>query len=182
MKIRSITLVAMFAAVTAVCSQISIPIPFSQVPFSMGIFAVLLTGALLPKYQALAAQLVYLLIGAVGIPVYAQFTGGLSILAGPTGGYLVAYPIMAFFIAFVCEKFQTHIYPASLIATLVSLLICYLFGSGWLAIQSGTSFGAALLAGAAPFAVFDIIKGILSCSLALVLRRALKKANLYEPV
>ena len=83
MKIRSITLVAMFAAVTAVCSQISIPIPFSQVPFSMGIFAVLLTGALLPKYQALAAQLVYLLIGAVGIPVYAQFTGGLSILAGP---------------------------------------------------------------------------------------------------
>lgn len=182
MKIRSITLIAMFAAVTAVCSQIAIPLPFSQVPFSMGIFAVFLTGALLPKYQALAAQLVYLLIGAVGIPVYAQFTGGLSILVGPTGGYLVAYPVIAFLIAFACEKFQNHVYPASLVATLSSLLICYLFGSGWLAVQSGMGFEAAFLTGAAPFAVFDIIKGVLSCSLALVLRKALKKANLYEPV
>ena len=87
MKIRSITLVAMFAAVTAVCSQISIPIPFSQVPFSMGIFAVLLTGALLPKYQALAAQLVYLLIGAVAVSythldVYKRQTSSSSEEAG----------------------------------------------------------------------------------------------------
>ena len=181
-KIRSITLIAMFTAVMAVCSQISIPLPFSPVPFSMGIFAVFLTGALLTKYQAFAALVVYLLLGAVGIPVYSQFSGGISVLIGPTGGYLVAYAIMAFLIAFACEKFPKHSYLASMISMHLSLMICYLLGSGWLAIQTGTNFGAALMTGALPFAVFDIIKAVLSASLAFALRKALKKANIYETI
>lgn len=178
MKIRNLTLTALFAAVTAVCAQIAIPLPFSAVPFSMAMFAIFLCGAMLPKWYALAAQVVYVLLGAIGLPIYAHFTSGLSILVGPTGGYLVAYPIMAFLIAWGCELFPKRPFPAMIVSMAIATVVCYLLGSVWLSVQSGISLWAAILSGAAPFALFDGIKIVLAASVALVLRRALKKAKL----
>jgi biotin transport system substrate-specific component len=81
------------AAVTAVAAQIAIPIP--PMPFTLQVLAVILSGLLLgPRYGALA-QAVYVLVGAVGVPVFSEFSGGLGAILGPTGGYLVSYPIAA---------------------------------------------------------------------------------------
>src|ERR687889_115461 len=83
------------AAVTAVTAQITIPLPFSPVPFTLQVLAVILSGLLLgPRYGALS-QAIYVLIGAIGVPVFAGFSGGLGIVLGPTGGYLLSYPAAA---------------------------------------------------------------------------------------
>src|ERR687898_928586 len=89
------TRAALMAAVTAGGGPITITPPFSPVPFTLQVLAVILSGLLLgPRYGALA-QAIYVLIGAVGVPVFAQFTGGLGVVLGPTGGYLLSYPIAA---------------------------------------------------------------------------------------
>ena len=90
---RDLTLAALFVAVTAVLSQIVIPMPL--VPFNLGVLAIFLCGGMLRKGIAFLSILCYLLLGAVGVPVFAQFSGGPAILFGMTGGYLMAYPVMA---------------------------------------------------------------------------------------
>src|SRR3712207_7191748 len=87
------TRAALMAAVTAVAAQISVPL--FAVPFTLQVLAVVLSGLLLgPRYGALA-QAIYVLLGAVGVPVFAQFSGGLGRVLGPTGGYLLSYPLAA---------------------------------------------------------------------------------------
>ena len=90
-NLYKLVLTGIFAAVVAVCSWISIPLPFTQVPINLAILGVLLAGGLLgSKYGALSL-IIYILIGAVGVPVFAGFGAGLGTLAGPTGGYIVGY-------------------------------------------------------------------------------------------
>src|SRR5829696_7645933 len=81
------------AAVTAAAAQITIPL--SPVPFTLQVLAVILSGLLLGVRHGALAQAVYVLVGAIGVPVFAGFKGGLGILLGPTGGYLISYPIAA---------------------------------------------------------------------------------------
>src|ERR671920_2534163 len=95
LNIAMMTRTALMAAATGVAAQIAIPLPFSPVSFTLQVLAVILSGLLLgPRYGALA-QVVYVLLGAVGLPVFAQFSGGLGVVLGPTGGYLLSYPIAA---------------------------------------------------------------------------------------
>ncbi len=94
-NIKGIILCGVFAAVVAVCSWITVPLPFTQVPINLAILGVLLAGGLLgSKYGALSL-LVYILLGAVGLPVFAGFGAGLGVLVGPTGGYIVGYLLCA---------------------------------------------------------------------------------------
>ena len=93
LNVAMMTRVALMAAVTAVAAQITVPI--EPVPFTFQVLAVILSGLLLgPRYGALA-QAIYVLVGAVGVPVFAGFKGGLGIVFGDTGGYLLAYPFAA---------------------------------------------------------------------------------------
>ena len=95
LNIAMMTRTALMAAVTAVAAQITIPLPFSPVPFTLQVLAVILSGLLLgPRHGALS-QVVYVLVGAVGVPVFAQFSGGLGVVLGPTGGYILSYPLAA---------------------------------------------------------------------------------------
>ena len=180
MKVRQIAYIGVFAALTAVCSQISFPIPFSTVPFSLGIFAVFLCGAILSPLEALAAEGVYLLIGAVGVPVYSQFTGGPGILFGVTGGYLIAYLFMAPLIALIAKKLKKHLFPSLIVGMLISLFLCYGFGTVWYVLITQSTWVAALSSCVLPFVLFDCIKIVVASALALALRAALSKAKLYE--
>lgn len=160
--------VALMAALTAVMAQITVPLP--PVPFTMQVLAVVLSGFLLgPRYGALA-QAVYVLLGAVGLPVFAGFRGGLGILVGPTGGYLVSYPIAAA-IAGLAGAAMIHAARGRAVATgttfgLIALLVIYAVGAAWLAVQAGLSPGTALAVGVLPFIVFDVIKVVLAALLA----------------
>lgn len=94
---RDMCYIAIFVALTAVMAQISIPMPLG-VPMTMQTFAIYLSGMLLGSRKGAVSALVYLLLGAVGAPVFSQFRGGIQMLVGPTGGFLLTFPLMAWLI------------------------------------------------------------------------------------
>ena len=85
------TLTALLAAVTAACSWISVPLPFTPVPINLATLAVFLAGGLLGAKYGSISIITYVLLGAIGVPVFNSFTGGIGIITGPTGGYIIGY-------------------------------------------------------------------------------------------
>ncbi len=179
--VRAVILVGVFAAITAVLSQLSVPI--GPVPISCSLIAVYLTGLLLPVKFALVSQLVYLLLGTVGVPVFAGFQAGAARLAGPTGGYLLVYPIMAVLIAALMQIYDKRFsgkrlaLRAAFLAgvLLFSLLVCYAGGTAWFTVFSGSGFQAALTLTVIPFIAGDIAKIVLCVVFTLAARERLKK-------
>lgn len=174
MSVRELTLSALFVAVTAVLSQIVVPMPL--VPFNLALLAVFLCGALQKKGAALLSQLCYLLLGAAGVPVFAQFTGGPSILFGVTGGYLVAYPVMAWLIAWLIEKGGRDSFWSRVGAMALSLIPCYLFGTAWFALYLHQSFAQAALAACLPFIPFDLAKALTASYVSLAVQSRVRRA------
>ena len=163
------------AAVTAVAAQITIPL--APVPFTFQVPAVVLSGLLLgPRHGALAMA-VYLLVGAVGAPVFSGFAGGLGHLVGPTGGYLISYPLAAAVAGLGAYTAATAVRRRALGAGLlwgcVALAVIYALGAAWLAAVSGLSPAAALATGVLPFVVFDLIKIGLSALVAVAVAPAI---------
>ena len=101
---REIILCGLFAALVSIFAQISIPLPFTTVPLTLQIFGIAITGLILGSKCAFISTLIYLILGGIGVPVFAQFSAGIGVLFGPTGGYLLAYPLMAFIIGYIKEK------------------------------------------------------------------------------
>src|SRR5215204_6633829 len=160
--------VAMMTAVTAVAAQITVPI--EPVPFTFQVLAVILSGLLLgPRYGALA-QAIYLLIGAVGVPVFAQFKGRLGVLLGPTGGYLLSYPIAAAVAGFATYTTRNAARRRALWTSLLwgctGLALIYALGATWLALVTSLPIAAALAQGGLPFVPFDLIKVALAALVA----------------
>jgi biotin transport system substrate-specific component len=170
LDVAMMTRAALMAAVTAVAAQIAIPLPFSPVPFTLQVLAVILSGFLLgPRYGALA-QAIYLLIGAVGVPVFAQFKGGLGVLLGPTGGYLLSYPIAAAVAGLATYTARNAARRRALWTSLLwgytGLALIYALGATWLAVITRPPFAAALAQGVLPFVPFDLIKVALAALVA----------------
>lgn len=190
LSIKEISLIPIFAAVTAVLAQIAIPIPFSPVPISFGIIAVYISGILLKPSNAIWAQICYLALGAIGIPVFGNFQGGIGALLGPTGGYLCTYPIMAWIVSLSLnsrrslESEKTSKKGMTLLkgglAMFVAHIILYSGGTIWLSLYTGNSFIASLMLAVVPFIPLDIVK-ILFCIFAVIpFRKRLLKMNLLE--
>lgn len=166
-KTSYLILCSLFAALLAICSYITIPLPFTPIPLNLGMLGVFLAGGLLgPKYGAISA-IVYVLMGAVGMPVFAGFQGGLGIIAGPVGGFIVGYPVAVFITGLVVEKGCPCIKnaagqssPAALCISGMSLglLTCYSLGTLWFMVTTGTGIGAAMVSCVIPFIPADIIK------------------------
>ena len=102
--IKGMMFAALFAALTAAVSPIKIPLGFTPVPITLQTLMVLLSGALLGAYLGALSQFLYLLVGALGLPVFAGGSFGLGAILGPTGGYLMSYPIAAFVVGFIYQK------------------------------------------------------------------------------
>jgi biotin transporter BioY len=103
-KTNKLILCAFFAALTAVCTMITIPLPFSPVPINLAILSVLLAGSLLGAKAGTLSQFVYVCLGAIGLPIFSNFSGGPSVLVGPTGGYIVGYIVTAFIVGTFSDK------------------------------------------------------------------------------
>lgn len=180
-SVREIVLCGMFAAITAVLSQISIPI--GPVPISCSWIAVFLTGLLLPMRPAVLSQLVYLLLGAIGVPVFAGFQSGVARLAGPTGGYLLAYPIMVLIVSAMMKVYDKKLSEKPMAlralflvgALVLSAVVCYASGTAWFTVFSGSSFEKALTLTVLPFLAGDAAKIVLCTVLTLSARPRLKK-------
>lgn len=181
-QIRAAVLCGLFAAFTAVFSQISLPI--GPVPISCSLIAVYLAGLFLPVKTAALSQLVYLLLGIIGVPVFAGFQSGAARLAGPTGGYLLVYPVIALILSLAMVIYDKKLARKPLAARasyivsamLVSLIVCYAAGTAWFTVFSGSSFQKALSLTVVPFIAGDIAKIVLCTVVTLSARERLKKA------
>ncbi len=171
LNVATMTRVALMAAVTAVAAQITIPLPFSPVPFTLQVPAVVLSGLLLgPRYGALA-QAIYVLVGAVGVPVFAGFKGGLGVIFGPTGGYLVSYPLAAAVAGLaayaVARSSRRRALRSSLLWGFAALAVIYTVGAGWLSVVTDLPLAVAVAQGVLPFVVFDLVKVVLAALVAV---------------
>lgn len=173
-KAKSVTVTALFIAINAVLSQISFPLPISSIPFSMGIMAAFLSGAVLKPKQALTAQVLYLLLGAVGLPVFSQFRGGAAVLAGPTGGFLIGYIFIALIVSFVSNKKRENIFLRLFVSMLAGLIVCYGVGTLWFSIVTGNNIITALTLCVYPFAALDVLKAAIGAYLAAAIKKSIR--------
>ena len=170
--------VAGFALLTAVMAQLRFQLPFTPVPLTGQTFAVLLSGAVLGSRRGFASQALYLAAGAAGLPVFAGGGFSAAYLAGPTGGYLLSYPIAAFLIGWLVERGASR----CTVKLALSLVLCdaliLFFGAGWLHTFYGASFREAALLGFYPFIIGDIVKIVL---VGLTLPKLMSRVERINP-
>ena len=170
-SIRDMVFVSLMAVVIALCSWLSVPSVLSVVPFTMQTFAVFCAMLLLGGRRGFLAVGLYILLGVFGLPVFSGFRGGLGVLLGPTGGYILGF-LLAALLYWLLERRLP-----GLILLILGLLLCYLFGTLWFvyvyaAEGKEIGFGAALGLCVLPYLIPDAIKLLL----AFVLTRRVKKA------
>jgi biotin transport system substrate-specific component len=163
--------VALLTALTAAAAQVSLPLPFTPVPFTLQPMVVLLGGAVLGSRLGMSAQVLYLLAGIAGLPVFAAspvLPQGALRLIGPTGGFLWSYPVAAFVAGLLAERGFDRRYVTSVIAMAAGLAIIFACGVTWLALfarPAGVGFDAALRTGFYPFIPADIFKVLLAAAI-----------------
>ncbi len=155
--------VVLFVTVlTIIAAQVSIPLPFTPVPFTLQPMIVLLGGAALGSRLGMTSQLLYLLLGVAGLGVFAAspvLPQGFARLLGPTGGYLMSYPIAAFVAGYLAERGFDRRYLTSVIAMAACLAIIFTCGVSWMAFGTpNVGLSAAIATGLVPFIPADVLK------------------------
>lgn len=143
-----------FSILTFLSAQVVVPI--RPVPFTLQTMIVLLSGAFLGSRNGMLSQVVYIFAGAIGIPVFAEYSFGFAKLFGPTGGYLMAFPVAAFVVGYLIEKINST--WMIVLSMITGSLIILLSGSLFLSIFLNGDFNKALFSGAIIFSIWDIIK------------------------
>lgn len=169
---KELVFTALMAVIIAVCSWISIP---TTVPFTLQTFGVFMAVGLLGGKKGTISVLVYILLGAVGVPVFAGFSGGIGVLFGTTGGYIVGFLLSGLVYWAMTAAFGEKL-PIMIIAMVLGLLICYAFGTAWFMIVYAKNTAPIGLMTALGWCVFPfIIPDCIKIALAVVLTKQLKK-------
>ena len=180
-KITDIVLCALFAAIIAILSQIAIPMP-SGVPVTLQTFAIALCGYYLCTVRATVSTLVYVLIGAVGVPVFSGFKGGFASIVGPTGGFIIGFIAMAAIcgVSFrtLPDKFRV---PVRIAMGIAGLAACHIFGFVQYSLISGKDLLTSFLLVSVPYLVKDIISVVAAYFAALAISKALKRRAGFAP-
>ena len=182
MKTKDYILCAFFAAFIAVLAQIQLPLPITPIPISLAVLAVLIAGGVLGVKRALITIIVYILIGFIGVPVFAGFQGGMAVLAGPTVGYIIGYiPLIAIVAAFTkysrdkATEYSWPVYKECLVlvvGAIVGILILYALGTAWFMIVTGRGVVESLAMCVIPFIPGEIFKIVAF----IIIMQALKKS------
>ncbi len=166
-KLRWMVLASLMAALTAVGAYIHVPI--GPVPIVLSTLFVLLSGLLLGSRWGLASMCLYLLVGAIGIPVFAGGKGGIAHFLGPTGGYLFGYVLASWLTGFIAER-SRGILILEILSVLMGSLAIYSLGVPWLKMVTHMSWFKTFMVGMIPFLIGDAVKA----SVALILARAVR--------
>lgn len=171
----NMTSCALMAALMCVLCPVSVPI--GPIPISLSILVILLTVYVLGTWRALVSYTVYLLLGAVGMPVFSGFQGGLAKLAGPTGGYLAGFWLMILVAGIIMEKGKRNLL-VTILGMLVGVAIDYAVGTVWFVFQTESTVVHALDVCVYPFIPFDVAKIVIAVLLGSVVYKGLQRAKL----
>ncbi len=170
-RVTTTAAVVGFAVLTAVAAQWRIPLPFTPVPITGQTFAVLLAGAALGVRAGAASQLLYVAMGAVGLPVFSGARGGWEVVTGATGGYLVGFVVAAAVVGALAERRHDRHFSTTLSAFVVGSFVIYAFGTTGLMWAANMNPTEAIVKGVAPFVFGDVLKaGLAAVTLPLVWR------------
>ncbi|MEK4486218.1 biotin transporter BioY [Psychrobacillus sp. FSL H8-0484] len=170
-------LAAIGAAIIAILAQVTIPLPL--VPITGQTLAIGLIVTILGTRLGTLSVLLYILLGAVGMPVFSGMSGGLGVVVGPTGGYIVGFLPSAVIMGLYMKKFGITI-PHAIVANIIGMIVTLALGTAWLKIAADLTWTAAFMGGAAPFIIVGILKAVLAAYLGVVVRRRLETAHLIE--
>ena len=171
--VKDLSYISLFASLTAVSGYIAIPLPFSTVPVTAQTLAVMLTGSLLPFKQSVLSLLIFLLMGAAGLPVFSGGAAGLGIILGKTGGYLIGFVAGAALISFLKGK-EAGFVRLLAVNALGGIITVYAFGVLWLNYVTGIGIPQAILFGALPFIPGDIVKVVAAALISVRLSKYVK--------
>lgn len=175
LETRDLALMALFTALTAVCAWISIPVPAPFVQFTMQTFAVFAALLILGGKRGTYAVAAYLLLGAVGAPVFSGFRGGLSVLLGATGGYILGFFFTALLYWLMTAKLGESL-PVRLTAGVLGMVTYYTFGTAWYLVLYARTGSPVGLMTALGYCVFPfVVPDLLKLGLAALLARRVKK-------
>lgn len=172
-KLRSMVLTGVMAAVICVISPWTIPI--GEVPITLVQIAIFLALYVLGWKKGTVACMVYLLLGAFGLPVFSGMSGGLGKLLGPTGGYLIGYLPMCLIAGIGIDRLRNPVLQA--LAMVLGTAVCYALGTAWYCIQGAHAVGAAMAVCVLPFIPFDLAKIVICACLGPLLRGRLQAAG-----
>ena len=172
LSIRNMVFTALFAAVICVLAPFSITI--GPVPLTFATLAIYLAASTLDWKLGTAAVIVYIALGAFGLPVFSSFSGGLQKIAGATGGYIIGYIPLALATGLIIKTFKNRIWSFAF-GMVIGTVLLYTCGTIWFMYVMECSLATALGLCVVPFLIGDVIKIILVCLLAPPLRAALKK-------
>ena len=177
--VKEIVIIGIFAALTAICAPLSIPLSFSPVPITLSILAVFMSAVLLSPKCAVFSQIIYILIGICGAPVFSRFQSGPGVVSGPSGGFLLSYPVIALVISLLLRNRKQISRMDMIGAMVVGLMICYTMGASWygFSLQKTVNESIAFIA---PFLPLDLVKILLVSALGHQVYQTLVKAKLLE--
>lgn len=172
MTVKEMTFTALFAVIIAICSWISIP---TVVPFTLQTFGIFCAMGMLGGKKSFFAVLVYIILGAVGLPVFAGFSGGIGAILGSTGGYIVGF-LLSTVAYWLIERAFGKSLPVMIIGMVAGLIVCYAFGTAWFMFVYARDTGAVGLVTALGWCVFPfIIPDLLKMALAITITKVVSR-------
>ena len=175
-SVQKMAIIALMTAVLCILAPISIPVFISPVPVSLGVLAVYLTAYVLSPVDATISVIIFILLGTFGLPVFSGYSGGLSKLVGPTGGYIIGFLFTVYISSLFIHMKKGIIFDV--IGMITGLAICYILGTIWFSYQQGKGFIASLLLCVVPFLIGDAVKIIVAVILGTQLNKRLAHLDL----
>ena len=175
-SVQKMAIIALMTAVLCILAPISIPVFISPVPVSLGVLAVYLTAYVLSPLDATISVIIFILLGTFGLPVFSGYSGGLSKLVGPTGGYIIGFLFTVYISSLFIHMKKGIIYDV--IGMITGLALCYILGTIWFSYQQGKGFIASLLLCVVPFLIGDAIKIIVAVILGTQINKRLTHLDL----
>lgn len=173
-RTQMISRVTLLTAFLIVASYLVIPLPFAVVAISVQTLAVNLIALLLPPIEAGVSIVVYILLGAVGLPVFNGGNSGIGYLLGPTGGFFIGFLVVVILISVLKGKTYSFL-RYTIVTVLVGVPVLYVFAVGWMVFVTGMSPAAAFSVGCLPFLPMDVVKCVLASLMAKPLLRVMKQ-------
>lgn len=176
-KTKSMIKIALMTAIMCIISPFSVPLPFTPIPISLANLIIYISCCILGSKKGTISVILYLFMGSIGLPIFSGFSGGISKLVGPTGGYLLGFLFCAIFTGIFVENFEEKIYMYP-VGMIIGTIICYVFGTAWLAFQLKLGFVEAMFMGVIPYLIGDALKIVASTLLGYTLRNRLRLLDL----